>query len=98
MFVAPDNIDAQTMLSDFNGLTPFQIFDDNANFVQILSDKIKAEHVDEAENIDEKGQVTDHILLRRIYYTINKPILKAITESDDCVDASYENILNPSIL
>ena len=71
-----DKIDEMTMLQNFNGLTPFQIFQSNADFVIFLLNKIKDDRLQDEVNRDEKGETTDNLLIRHIYWTLNKPIVE----------------------
>jgi hypothetical protein len=86
-------IDVNMMFQNFNDLTFFQIFRHKEEYFQIIVNQIKAEDILEMDVTDERGESADNIIIRKIYWTMNLPVVKS--EADP---SAFEKVLRPSIL
>lgn len=83
------NINIETALQNFNGLTFFQIFRTNPEYLQLIENQINEKNLPELVDIHKNGQVSDNIIIRQIYYLLNMPVM---------LDYQHEAILRPNVL
>jgi hypothetical protein len=67
-------IDYDTMLSNFNGLTFFQIFKTAPDYFQLLQRKLIDNDIKNQFEITDDGEKVEHILIRKIYWTLKIPV------------------------
>ncbi len=71
-----NKIDENSMVQNFNGLTFFELFKHNPDYIDLLLKKIKSSNILDNVQVDESGETIDNILIRKIYWTLNFPVLK----------------------
>jgi hypothetical protein len=86
-------IDENILTQNFNDLTFFQIFRKEEAYFTLLEEKIKSEDIQAQVVTDERGEVSDNILIRKIYWTMNLPVVKSEVDR-----YAFEKVLRPSIL
>ena len=59
------------MVQNFNGLTFFELFKHNPDYIDLLLKKIKSSNILDNVQVDESGETIDNILIRIIYWTLN---------------------------
>lgn len=74
-------------------MTFFEIFQDRADFLQLLEDKIKSEGIVDQKVVDDYGEVIDNILIRKIYWTLNIPVINS-----EAYPTAIQSIERPSIM
>jgi hypothetical protein len=80
-----------TIFQTFEGLTFFQIFRTNEDYFEYL--EARAREVESDIITDEMGQVSDNLLIRKIYYTFNMPVIK-----EEMPPSAFQCQKGPSLL
>lgn len=57
------------------------MFRDNPEFLDQLYDRLKEHGLDEIEEFDDEGNVSNHILIRQMYWVLQMPIIKEYKNS-----------------
>lgn len=68
-------IDYETMLASFNGLTFFEVFSSNSNYMELIMEQIKNDELNSKKTIDKSGNESDNIIIRRMFWTILLPVV-----------------------
>jgi hypothetical protein len=75
-------IDYQTVLANFEGLTFFEIFNDNSNYMERIASQIHDDELKSKTQIDISGNESDNIIIRRLFWALQQKIIETDDESD----------------
>lgn len=79
------------MLANFEGLTFFEIFSENLNYLELIYNQIQEVELKEKKSIDLSGNESDNIIIRRMIWTMLLPIIK---QKEDLVTKKLVRKLN----
>ena len=74
-------IDFETVLANFKGLTFFEIFQYNEDYIEQVLKQIADQELKEKQFIDASGNKLDNTIIRRMYYTMLLPLVQPREEN-----------------
>ena len=73
-------IDFETILADFDGLTFFEIFGDNPDYMELIERQIDLQELKLKVTRDKSGNQSDNIIIRRLFWTLGLPVKDVIDD------------------
>ena len=68
-------MDYETVLANFEGLTFFEIFAENPEYIELIHKQIEDNELESKKTIEASGNESDNIIIRRLFWTLQQPIL-----------------------
>jgi len=94
-------LDFETVLQNINGLGFFQIFPEGQEFITELIERLKDQQLQLKIRRTPTGKVLDNLTIRRLYWTLNLPLLLDGIELPEVLHPSivhYAMFFNPYML